>query len=245
MAPNAAGDTWGVGYYADDRALIIRKPGDLLAERGFYELAVDVKSRILLSFVQEGSTTTVHAPPHRFRRWLFGCIGDLSPLDALRPKIEDAIPDFIRSELGDAGPRELALAMFLREQHDRGLLADPLASGVNLADAMKRTTAAMRMLADEAGIEPPQATYVASNGRTIIVSRNGPAVHWTCQEGLEALPDGPPDPAMHDFTLVVESLKRFRAIVFAANLTETAAGWTELKDGETLWVDRALEINSA
>jgi predicted glutamine amidotransferase len=239
------GDVWGLGYYADDHALTIRKPGELLNTRDFYELASAVKSQVVCAFVRPGWVAPTQAPPHRFRRWLFGSIGDLSPLEGLHDRIRDALPSFIRSELGQAGLPELPLAMFLREQHERGLLTDALATGAGLADALRRTTDTIARLATEAGVEPPRAAYAATNGRVIIVSRQGRRVYWKRQEGLEALPGGPPDPDMNDFKAVVKALKRFRAIVFSSNLAEDTRGWNEMADGETVWVDRQLAVTRA
>lgn len=242
--PHKEGDVWGVGYYDDDRALIIRKPGDILTSRDFYELAPEVKTRVLLSFVKDGTLATQHAPPHRFRRWLFGAVGDLSALVTLEAKIHERLPSFIRTEVGDAGPSEHAFAMFLKEQHERGLLNDALATGSQLAEAMQRTTDAMAMLAEEAGIEGPAASFAATNGRVMIVSNRGASLHHKFVEGLEALPDGPPDPAMNDFQAVVRALKRFRARLFAAHVDDPGEQWAEVADGTTLWVDRQLELTA-
>ena len=78
------GETWGVGYYAEERALIIRKPAELLATRTVYELASNVQSSVVLACVHRGAETREQAPPHRFRSWLFGYTGDLAPLQPLR-----------------------------------------------------------------------------------------------------------------------------------------------------------------
>lgn len=239
------GETWGVGYFADGHALTIRKPGELVTARNFYELASSVRSRVLMALVQRGVTKNLQAPPHRFRRWLFGAIGDVSPLAAVRGKIVDAVPDFIRSEIGDQTPGDLAFGMFLRELQKRNLLTDPLVDGPSLAEAMKRTTDAMAMLAAEAGLEPPKASFAATNGRTVIVARGkgGPSIHWKRQEGLEALPDGPFPPSLGDPQQVADALKRFRAVIFGAELTSTPPDWKEIGESRTLWVDRTLTVN--
>lgn len=245
--PKVEGETWGVGYFADGHALTIRKPGELVTARNFYELAGSVRSRVLMALVQRGQSKNLQAPPHRFRRWLFGGVGDLSALNAVRGKIVDAVPDFIRTEVGDQTAGELAFGMFLRELQKRNLLSDPLVDGPSLAEAMKRTTEAMNMLAAEAGIEPPRASFAATNGRTVIVARgkNAPPIHWKRQEGLEMLPDGPIPPSLGDPQQVADALKRFRAVVFGAELKNTPPDWKEIGEARTLWVDRTLTVNEA
>ncbi|MCC7386361.1 MAG: hypothetical protein IT384_31255 [Deltaproteobacteria bacterium] len=236
------GETWGVGYYADGHALTIRKPGELVGVRNLYELAGAVKSRVLMTVIQRGSAKAPSAAPYRFRRWLFGAIGDLSALAAARGRIMDAIPDFITSELGGAGAGGLAFAMYLRELHQRNLLSDPMSDGPAVAEALKRAVGAMDMLAAEAGAGATAACFAATNGRTLVVARGrgGPKVHWRRQEGLEAMPEGV---AAGDPQLVADALKRFRAVVFGADLAGSPSGWTEMSDGATLWVDRQLSVN--
>lgn len=242
---DAKGEVWGVGYYADDHALIIRKPGDLLPGRSFYELASKVRSHVLLAFLRSGVSTTAHAPPYRFRRWLFGYVGELGPLEQMRGKILDALPDFVRSELADAGAGELACGMFLRELHRTNGLSDPLVDGRVVADAMKRTVDAVQMLATEAGIPPLTTSFAATNGRTVVASNTGEPIHWKLQEGLEALHDGPLDPSLQNFQLVVNALRRFRAIVIGAAVTDAKHGWNPVAPGKTIWFDRSLTVTEA
>jgi|GEM_PF-2567139 hypothetical protein len=243
--PASGGETWGVGYYADDQALTIRKPGELVAARNFYDVAAAVKSRVMLAMLRQGTTKTIHAPPHRFRRWLFGTVGSVDVLSEVRSKILDAIPDFIKSELNDAGPSELSFGMFLRELHQKNLLSDPLVDGSSLAGALKRTVEAMTMLTTEGGVEAPKAGFVATNGRVLLSARTkgGPVVCWRLQEGLEVAPGGPTGSPMSDPVVYAESLKRFRALVIGAHAGGPPPGWKEIPDASTLWVDRTLAVN--
>lgn len=242
-APGQTADVWGVGYYTDERALVIHKPGALMTEREFYDLAREVKSHSIMAVHESHATAGMQAAaPYRFRHFLFGAVGDLTCLEALRERVTDALPGFIRTELGARSPGELAFGMFVRALHDKGALTDPLIGGDAVADAMTRTAETIANLADEAGVPAPEASYAATNGRVTTIHQNGPAVHYKLQEGLEALPDGPPDPAMTDFKSVVAALKRFRALVVAAEVDDAGDAWTQVGAGRTLWVDRRLAI---
>jgi predicted glutamine amidotransferase len=238
------GDVWSVGYFDQDRALIIRKPGELIDSREFYELAPEVKSQVLIGFVQDGSTGPPHAPPHRFRNWLFGGVGQMDALESMRDKIEDRIPGFIKSELAFERASELAFAMFLRELHERNLLDNALASSQDLALALDNTAKAIRMLSEESGLAAPSGGIVASNGRCLLINAQACQLHWKRQEGLDALPEGPPDPNLTNFKLIVEGLKRFRAIVVAAEVQSDSTEWRVIESGQTAWVDRQLELCS-
>src|SRR5688572_22783394 len=87
--PEAGSDEiWGIGYYADNRALIIRKPAELLPRRSFYELSPSVTSRVVLATIERDNPSLEKSPPYRFRRWLFASTGDLSPLAALSDRVQ-------------------------------------------------------------------------------------------------------------------------------------------------------------
>lgn len=242
--PSAGQETWGVGYYADDQALTIRKPGELVSSRALFDIANTVRSRVLLAQVQRGAHKSREAAPHRFRRWLFGAVGDVGALGQLRGRILEATPEFIRSELGDQNPSELAFAMFLRELHAKNLLTDPLIDAPALAAALHRTGEAMGMLAAEAGIGAPGAALVATNGRVVLTTRRagGPALQWHVRDGLELPADAPIRHTTTDPHKLAESLKRFRAFVLGIGAKPAGNGWREVAEGQTLWVDRALAV---
>ena len=235
------GDVWSLGYYAQDRALVIRKPGELVDSRQFYELASEVRSRVLVGFISDGHVNTPHTPPHRFRNWLFGATGAFGGLVSLQERIEERLPDFIRSELGFETGSELAFGMFLRELHERNFLDNALVTSSKLAEALAKTSETIQMLCEEAG-QPVVGGLLATNGRCLLVNAQGRELHWRVQEGLEQLPEGPPDPNIANFKLIVEGLKRFRAVLIAGEIEGEGPGWASLSSGQTCWVDRQLDL---
>lgn len=240
-ASEAEQETWGLGYFADERALIIKKPSSILNQRTVYELAPGVRSRILIACAKAG-TDREAAPPYRFRRWLFGCTGDLSALQALGETVADKLPDFVRSEVRDSTPGGLAFGMFLTELHRAGLLDDPLTDGPGLGAVLARTADTITRLSTEASAGPAQASFVASNGRVVLVCHAGAPLSIKHQVGLERLPDGPPDPAMTDFTQIAGALKRFRAVVVAPGDLSDRPEWALIPAGQTLVIDGQLKV---
>lgn len=231
-------ETWGVGYYTDDHALMTKKPGYLLDARSVYALVPEVKSRIVLACA---GTEADDPPPYRFRRWLFGHTGDLSALDAMRGTIIEKLPDFVRTGLEESSAGSLAFGMFLADLHRSVGLEDTLTDCATLTQVLHGTADTIHHLSRETSAGPVQASYVATNGRVVLVSQRGAPLVWKVQEGLERLPDGPPDPARTDFSQVAEALKRFRAVVIArgASLND----WTSIPDGQTLGIDNQLQTH--
>jgi len=227
-------ESWGIGYFTDDRALIIQRPIDRKEPVDVHRVTSDLRSQVLLACagVREPS-------PLRSRRWLFAAVGDLSPLEALSGTIRDKLPDFARTELGDDSGPELAFGMFLAELRRRGILDDPLLGAESLREAGSRVADAIRGLASEVEDRELNAAFVATNGRLVLGCALGRPLHLKLQAGLEGLPEGPVDPARTDFKQVAASLKRFRAVVLAHEPGEQS-DWSALPEDAVVVVDGQL-----
>jgi len=227
-------ENWGIGYYADDRALIIQRPIDTSSRRDVHQVTADLRSQVVLACAGRGEP-----PPFRSRRWLFGSVGDLSPLESLRDAIRDKLPDFIRTDLGEGSGAALAFGMFLAEMRRQGVLEDPLVTPEVVRSVGERVADAMDGLGREVRETALDAAFVATNGRLVLCASLGRPLHYKLQEGLEALPEGPVDPARTDFKQIAEALKRFRAVVMAHAPGE-GPGWNELAAGSVVVVDSQL-----
>lgn len=239
--PAASAEVWGVGYFADGRGLIVRKPAALLEERSAYAVAGQLQSRIVFTCARSERAQS-DAPPYRFRRWLFGFAGGLEALGPLQGSVADRLPSFVRDVLGDEHGGRLAHAMFLAELHRADLLEDPLADPVQVGAALARTAETLARLGPEAGVSGFEASFVASNGRGVVVSRAGRPLWMREVNGLERLPEGPVDETLNDFKRVAEALKRFRAHVVAGDVAEDASGWTALPPRGTTVFEDNMEV---
>lgn len=239
------GASWGVGYYADDRALTIHKPAELLIRKGVHGVAPDLHSRILLACSHTPEPPHValdRAPPHRFRRWLFACRGDLADLEAVRGRVREKLPDFLSLELGEGSVSQLAFAIFLAELRRDSILDDSLATVPAFKAAVGRAFEHTRTLMTEARgmADPVPMAFAMSNGRVLLVGRGSEPVQHRLQEGLDSLPEGPLDPARTDFNDLAVALKRFRAVVFRAG-DLNGEGWQTLPENEIAAVDLTLQ----
>ena len=235
-------DVWSLGYYAQGRALIIRKPAELVDSRHFFQLADKLRSRVLLGAVNELQSSTEHAPPYRFRSWLFTTHGETSSLEAIRDRVVERLPDFICSELRLESGAELGLAMFLRELHERSILDNPLVTPRLLAEALNNTARSVESLLAEANLVP-QFAMLATNGSCNLVHSFTESLTWRLQEGLDRGPDGVPDSSLTNFNQVVEGLKRFRAIVITDLEGSLHPARKVIRVGETAYIDKALNLS--
>lgn len=232
-APAAApGDeAWGVGYFADGRALIVRKPGALLEDRSSYGVTPDLRSHVVLTCAQRNSMQ-VEAPPFRFRGWLFGGVGGLSEAGRLQASVASKMPSFLQDLLVDPRGGRLAQAMFLAELHRAGVLEDPLAPPERAAEALSTAIETMARLGPEVGCDALEGVFVATQGRALLVLPFGRPVFTRTVQGLERLPDGPVDETLNDFKRVAEGLRRFKAEVVATGREEDPS-WSPLPDRVT------------
>lgn len=226
--PARAGEVWGVGYIAEGRGLIVRKPDALLDERSAFGVTPELRSHVVLTCARRESIQA-DAPPYRFRHWLFGGVGENGGIGALQAAVGPRMPSFLQDLLGDAHGGRLAQAMFLAELHRDGVLDDPLVDPEVGAEALRRALETMDRLAPEAGAEQPRGAFVASCGRALIAAPFGRPLFVRDVIGLERLPDGPVDETLNDFNRVAEGLRRFRARLVATGM-DGAAEWTRLPD---------------
>ncbi|MEM6370411.1 MAG: hypothetical protein AAGD10_19165 [Myxococcota bacterium] len=226
---------WTVGHYGDGRALTRRRPVD--APATLHGLVPDVHSRVLLAC---RSQADVGEPaPHRFRRWLFGQVGDLSALSSVQAQVAERLPTDLGEELGHGSPGRLAFAMVLAELRRAGVLDDPLANPESVRKAAGAGFDAVVRMASEHG--ELRAGFSMSDGRQLLMRSAGVPLCIHERMGLEGLVEGPPDPARTDFKELVSALKRFRAVVVASDVV--APGWKPLPPGVSS-IDLQLELRS-
>lgn len=236
-------ETWGIGYYADDRALFIKKPADLLAERKLSALSKSLQTRTVVACVASTRSREA-APPHRFRRWLLGHTGDLGGLVLLKERIFDRLPDFVRTELGEGGPGALALGMLMAELHREAALDDPLVDTQTLGRIFARTMSTLRSLLKETEARELRASFVATNGRILLAARSGEPLYLKQQRGLEVPPGAAIDPNLTDFKRLVEALKRFRGLALARHAPEAGGQWKAIDESACLVLDGQLNAHS-
>ncbi len=235
----AEGETWGVGYYADHRPLIIKKPSELLIKRTAFDLAPEVRSRTLVASAQRSSARD-QAPPYRFRRWLMTYTGHVEPLAELKGLIAEKLPSFLRTELGAGTAGQLLFAMLLAELYRSGGLENPFGDPVGIHEAMRRAADAIHRLSSEADGGPVRMGFVVTAGRGLHAVSVGEPLYWMIQAGLERLPEGPPDPALTDFKQVATALKRFKAVVVARYIEAGAADWSPLNNASLRVTDELV-----
>src|SRR5262245_45581320 len=92
---------WGLGFYQAGEVLLRRRPIDDRAEIDVAELAKDLRADVLIGHVRSatvGNLRTENTHPFRYRQWLFAHTGTVGAFPALRERLYESLPEFLRRD---------------------------------------------------------------------------------------------------------------------------------------------------
>jgi hypothetical protein len=244
-------DGYGLGFVQGGDVLLQKRPRAESAEIDLYGLVKNTRADGLVGRIglgQDGSTPAEDADPFRFRSWLFGSIGDVSPgvMDAVREGVLESTPAFLRRNIRGGSASEHLFHLFLAFLHDAGILDQPTPSPASVHVALRNSIAFVERLLDTAGAPALEIAVAATNGRCFVATGCTTPVRYLHVEGIS---DCPVCQAKHD----AEHHRRryrheaLRGLVVEANPDVVARpGWTEVPDRSALIAgpDRAPNISS-
>jgi glutamine amidotransferase len=166
-AKNAVqGDGFGLGWYGErDEPGVFRDVRPAWSDENLLSLAQQIKSGLFFAHIRSSTgtaTTRANCHPFKHGRWMFMHNGRISGWDALRRRVEMAIPDdLFRHRQGTTDSEVIFLLMLAN-----GLEDDPLG-------ACRRTMGFIEGAMREAGVgEPLRVTAAASDGQHIYAIRH-------------------------------------------------------------------------
>ncbi len=157
---------WGIGFYQGDEVLMRRRPADEGAEVDLAAIAADVRADIVVGHVRSatvGALRTENTHPFRFRHWLYAQTGTLPAFDAVRERLMEAVPEFLRAQVRGETDAEVFFHLFLAFLHDRGALEKPASAGL-VREALGSSLAVVDAIAAEVGAPRASINCVVSGG---------------------------------------------------------------------------------
>jgi glutamine amidotransferase len=240
-------DAYGFGSYAADGELLLgKRPTGAATLLSLADLVGRVDSEALIVHSRRavvGKGKDENTQPFRFRRWLFAHDGTIEGWPEVRPRLVDALPDFLRrSVLGDTDS-EHALMLFLSLLREENVLdqldLDPAVAGRALARTVRRIEGWSR----EAGVQrPSRLSFVATNGRTLVATRRGGPLFYALLEGILPCEVDRIDLATPESDPRVRPHRRVKAVCFASRLTQPN-GFIEVPEGSVVSVSRSLQVS--
>lgn len=167
---------WGTGFYQGGEVLMRRRPIDEHPTIEIAKVAGDVRADVLVGHVRSatvGALRTENTHPFRYRQWLFAQTGTLPAFDAIRDRLVQSVPEFLRSSIRGETDAEILFYVFLSFLHDAGRLNDAITPPPRVRDALRSSVAVVDGMAAEVGGDPSQVNVMVSDGENLFALHRG------------------------------------------------------------------------
>ena len=176
---------WGIGFYQGGEVLMRRRPidGD---EIDVAKLASDVRADVLIGHVRSatvGTLRTENTHPFRYRQWLFAQTGTVSHFDAVRERLVQSVPEFLRGGIRGETDSEIFFHVFLSFLHDAGRLNDGSLDAPVVREALRSTLAVVDGMTSEVGGDASEVNILVTNGETIVALHRGKPMSYRVFSG--------------------------------------------------------------
>src|SRR4051812_5648717 len=150
--------SWGIGFYQGGEVLLRRRPSDDRSALDVARLAKDLRSDLTIGHVRAatvGSSRTENTHPFRYREWLFAHTGSIERYGAIRERLLESIPEFLRKNIRGDTDSEVLFHVVLSFLFDAGRLRDGgRADTRTIIGALSSTISLIDQLVAEEGGQP-------------------------------------------------------------------------------------------
>jgi glutamine amidotransferase len=188
---------WGVGFYQAGEVLHKKRPRVDGAALDWARVTEGVRSDCVVLHVRQptvGDFRSENTHPFRFKSWLFAHAGTIERFEALRPRLLESIPDFLRRSVRGATDSEVFFHLILAFLHDAGSLDSPDLDDKDAVSAIRSATRLVDRLAAEVGAPEASLNCILTNGRSMFALRRGAPMALVRREGLHELRPGISEP---------------------------------------------------
>lgn len=203
---------WGLGYYAEGRPLLTKKP---VARKDVWDLELlgrSARSAVVVAQLSEMRSHPDTAPPAAFRRWLMTTPEPWSAYAGVAEALLRGAPAFVRAKV-DAkaeSTASLVLGATLGELERRGWISDALISAKTWGQVLELLANVAKELALEGEGPAPFGAFVLSNGEEMVVRASNDSFAVRSFQGLEASARDTGDLEEHVLDRFTAALRRFR-----------------------------------
>jgi glutamine amidotransferase len=234
------GDGWGLGFYQGGEVLHKKRPqlGDGVVDLG--AIAGDVRTHCLVAHVREATVGDFRAEnthPFRMRQWLFAHDGTIDRFGALKARLVDQLPDFLRRNVRGDTDSEHLFHVILSFLHDAGQLDNPDVDERAVLQALRSATSLVDRFVGEVGGRPSTLNCVLTNGRQLYALERGRTFSYVERAGLHDARNGDGSPR------ALQDAASFRYVMALSDAGAPPSGWNRIGDATVLVVDRDLAVS--
>lgn len=185
-APDRSADGWGVGFYSDGEVLHRKRPQSPPPDR-WAQMVEGVRSHIAIAHTRRATVGEARADnthPFRMRQWLFAHDGSIGGFDAVRERLLESTPDFLRRNLRGDTDSEHLFHVVLSFLHDSGNLDQVETDDDAVVSALRSTVRLVDRLVREVGAPEPQLDVALTDGRHLYMLARGAPVYLAERDHL-------------------------------------------------------------
>jgi predicted glutamine amidotransferase len=167
---------WGIGFYQAGEVLLRRRPIDERETLDLTPVIEGVRTDVLVGHVRRptvGGLRTENTHPFRYRQWLFAQTGTIGGFDALRDRLLESQPEFLRRNVRGDTDSELFFYLFLSFLHDAGHLAGDKLAPDHIRSALRASISLVDRLSAEEGHPPNVGDLLVTNGEYLVGLHRG------------------------------------------------------------------------
>lgn len=227
---------WGVGHYQGGEVLLRRRPVDDQPIQSLLSALSDVRSDALLAHLRRaevGGYRTENTQPFRYRQYLFAHTGTVAAFGALRERLAESLPDFLRRSVRGDTDSELLFHLFLSFLHDAGKLHTIGLDAASVRGALRATLSLVDRLSAEEGAAPAPFDIAVTDGEHIVVAHGSDKLLYRQLLGRADLEEVLGDDRLRRVRIPDMASCRFClfATAFDGNLPADTAGFTTVDSG--------------
>ena len=243
--PERLPDAYGFGYYKGSDVLLGKRPSGAPAAFTLAQLAGAVDSEALLAharYATVGTQKDENTHPFRFRRWLFAHDGTVEAFREVKPRLIDALPDFLRRNVEGDTDSEHAFMLFLRNLRESGQVDDHDVDARTVSHALAQAARDLETWSREAGATKPSVlNFIATNGRVLAATRRGRPLYYALLEGIIPCARCGIGPGTPENDPRLRPHRQVKAVCFASRLLQPN-GFVEVPDASAVAVSRSLQV---
>ncbi len=238
LAAEGSPSGWGLGFYQGGEVLHKKRRVLEGRELDWTQVANSVQSDCAVIHVRQATVGDFRAEnthPFRMRSWLFAHSGTIHRFGALRERLLQTMPDFIRRSIRGETDSEHFFHAILSFLHDSGQLDRPSQDPGPVLAAIRAAVRLVDRLSREVEAEPASLNFILTDGRAMYALRRGRPLFLVRREGIHDPLD--PDAAG------AQGVHTLRYVLVESSDGGPMAGYQEVDNEQVCVVSRELEVS--
>lgn len=233
---------WGVGFYQGGEVLLRRRPIDDRAVLPLGAALSDIRTDVMIGHVRHatvGAMRTENTHPFRHRQWLFAHTGTVAAFPALRERLIESIPQFLRRNVRGDTDSELLFHLFLSFLHDAGKLEHAVVDPADVRVALRSCLSLVDRLSAEEGAEPAGCNLLITDGEHIVALHGQNNMAFRVYQGRHDIEELMSDQGLRKTH--VPDVSSSRVCLLVADYEPEAPRFTRIENRAILTLTRASD----